>query len=278
VSIKETFRRLNSRGEGALIGYIMGGDPRPDLTPKIAKALIEGGADILELGVPFSDPIADGPTIQAANLRALKAGTTPVRVLEIANQIKDHHNIPIVLLTYYNIVFKMGLENFFDKAKKNKVDGIIVPDLPVEEAQDYKFVANKHSIDTIFLASPSTSIVRLKNIVEKTSGFLYVVSIFGITGVRKKLKRSTIQLIKKFLPYTKDKVPLAVGFGVSQPYHVKSIIKAGADGVIVGSAFVEIIEKSRYYGDKMLNSIRKYANELKRATILEGETRKNVKP
>jgi len=271
MSIKETFERLKDKGEGALIGYIMGGDPRPDLTPKIAEALIEGGADILELGIPFSDPVADGPTIQAANLRALKSGTTPARVLEIANQIKGYYNIPIVILTYYNIIFRIGLEIFFDKAKKSKVNGIIVPDLPVEEAQDYKFIANKHGIDTIFLASPSTSIVRLKKIIEYTSGFLYVVSLFGVTGARKTLKRSTIRLIERIMPYIKGKTPLAVGFGISQPCQVRSIIEAGVDGTIVGSAFVEIIQKNERDEDNMLNSIRNYANELKKATILECE-------
>jgi len=271
MSIERSFERLRDRGEGALISYIMGGDPRPDLTPKIAKALIEGGADILELGIPFSDPIADGPTIQAANLRALNSRTNPMRVLELVNQIKDNHNVPIVVLTYYNIIFRMGLENFFDKAKKSKVDGAIVPDLPVEEAQDYKPIADKYGIDTIFLASPSTGTVRLKKIIEYTSGFLYLVSLFGVTGARKKLKASTIHLIEKFLPYTKGKVPFAVGFGISQPYQVKSIIEAGADGAIVGSAFVEIIQKSLHDEDKMLDNIRKYTNELKRATILKGE-------
>lgn len=271
MSIKETFERLKDKGEGALIGYIMGGDPRPDLTPKIAEALIEGGADVLELGIPFSDPVADGPTIQAANLRALKSGTTPARVLEIANQIKGYYNIPIVILTYYNIIFRIGLEIFFDKAKKSKVNGIIVPDLPVEEAQDYKFIANKHGIDTIFLASPSTSIVRLKKIIEYTSGFLYVVSLFGVTGARKTLKRSTIRLIERIMPYIKGKTPLAVGFGISQPCQVRSIIEAGVDGAIVGSAFVEIIQKNERDEDNMLNSIRNYANELKKATILECE-------
>ncbi|MCP8321359.1 MAG: tryptophan synthase subunit alpha [archaeon] len=271
MSIERCFKRLKDRGEGALISYIMGGDPRPDLTPKIAKTLVEGGADIIELGIPFSDPVADGPTIQAANLRALRSGTTPIRVLEIADQIKDYYNIPIVILTYYNIIFRMSLENFFDKAKKSKVDGIIVPDLPVEEAQDYKLIADKYGIDTIFLASPSTSIVRLKKIIEYTSGFLYLVSLFGVTGARKKLKRLTIRLIEKAIPYTKGKIPLAVGFGISQPYQVKSIIEAGADGAIVGSAFVEMIQKSGHDEDKMLNSIRNYTNELKRATILKGE-------
>ncbi|MGQ9718905.1 MAG: tryptophan synthase subunit alpha [Nitrososphaerales archaeon] len=268
MNIRDSFKRLKERGEGALIGYVMGGDPRPDLTPRIAKALIEGGIDMLELGIPFSDPIADGPTIQAASLRALKSGTTPVRVFELANQIKDYCDLPIVILTYYNIIFRMGLEIFFKRVKKNKVDGIIVPDLPVEEALDYKPMATKYGIDTIFLASPSTSVARLKKIIEYTSGFLYLVSLFGVTGARKKLKKSTLQLVESFLPYTTKRIPIAVGFGISQPYQVRNIIEAGADGAIVGSAFVEMIPKNEHNGDKMLDRIREYANELKRATVL----------
>jgi tryptophan synthase alpha chain len=219
MSIKDSFKRLKERSEGALIGYIMGGDPSPRLTPRIARALIEGGIDMLELGIPFSDPMADGPTIQAAGLRALKSGTTPVRVLDLVNEIKDYCDLPIVILTYYNIIFRIGLENFFEMAKKNKVDGIIVPDLPVEEAMDYKPMANKYGIDTIFLASPSTSVARLKKIIEYTSGFLYLVSLFGVTGARKKLKKSTLKLVESFLPYTIKRIPIAVGFGISQ--HIK---------------------------------------------------------
>ena len=149
--ISKAFKALKARKEGALIGYIMAGDPTPKLTPKIADALIKGGVDILELGLPFSDPIADGSTIQAASLRALNAGITPKDVLAIAKQIKGKNDLPVVVMTYYNPVYKIGVQaEFFCAAKASFVDGVIVPDLPVEEAEDYRKAATTHDIDTVF--------------------------------------------------------------------------------------------------------------------------------
>ena len=183
-NIGKVFQKLKAQGEGALIAYITAGDPQLMLTPKIAQALIKGGADILELGLPFSDPIADGPTIQAASIRALNAGTTPQAVLEMAREIKKNNSTPVVIMTYYNSIFKMGLEKFFSLAKDCLVDGVIVPDLPMEEAHDYRKAAAKSGIDTIFLAAPSTTNERLQRIVECSSGFLYLVSHFGVTGTK----------------------------------------------------------------------------------------------
>jgi tryptophan synthase alpha chain len=264
-NITEAFQKAKAQGYGALIGYIMAGDPSPADTPKIADALIRGGVDILELGLPFSDPIADGPTIQAAGLRALNAGTTPLKVLEIAGQIKQQHDVPIVIMTYYNPVFAVGLEKFMAMAKDCKVDGLIIPDLPVEEAGDYKKIADKAGIDTIFLAAPSTSNERLAKIVACSAGFLYLVSHFGVTGAQTAVADSTIDLVKRVLPYTSGKVPLAVGFGVSKPEHVKRIIRAGADGVIVGSAFINIIQKDQSNVKAMLKKLQNTALELKDA-------------
>lgn len=244
-AIAAAFQKAKAQGNGVLIGYIMAGDPTPDLTPKIADALISGGVDILELGLPFSDPIADGPTIQAASVRALAAGTTPVKVLEIAKQIRQSHDVPIVIMTYYNPVFRMGLDKFFSLAEKCLVDGVIVPDLPVEEAGEYKAAANKTGVDTIFLAAPSTTNKRLEKIVACSSGFLYLVSRFGVTGAQTDVADSTIALVKRMLPFTSGKIPLAVGFGVSKPEHVARIVGAGADGVIVGSAFINLIQKRK---------------------------------
>jgi tryptophan synthase alpha chain len=265
-AINEAFQKAKALGNGALIGYITAGDPKPELTPKIADALIKGGVDILELGLPFSDPIADGPTIQAASVRALAAGTTPVKVLEIAKEIRQSHDTPIVIMTYYNPVFRMGLDKFFSVAKQCMVDGVIVPDLPVEEADDYRKAASKFGVDTIFLAAPSTTDERLKRIVECSSGFLYLVSHFGVTGAKSAVEDSTIQLVKRVLPFTSGKIPLAVGFGVSKPEHVQRIIMAGADGVIVGSAFINLIQRNQKKLDVLLKELQATSSELKKAT------------
>lgn len=266
-TIAQAFQNAKAVGQGALIGYVTAGDPTPDLTPRIADALIRGGVDILELGLPFSDPIADGPTIQAASVRALTAGTTPAKVLEIAHEIRLSHETPVVVMTYYNPVFRMGLDKFCASAKECMVDGVIVPDLPVEEAADYKAAADKSGLNTIFLAAPSTSNERLKNIIAYSSGFLYLVSHFGVTGAQTTVADSTITLVKRVLPFTAGKIPLAVGFGVSKPEHVKRIIDAGPDGVIVGSAFINIIQKHQKNIEAMLSELEATAQELKAATI-----------
>jgi tryptophan synthase alpha chain len=267
-AIEKRFDILGRKGEGGLVSYVMAGDPKIETTVKIADALIEGGTDILELGIPFSDPVADGPTIQSAGLRALKNRTTPSRVLNAARKIKTRHNTPIVILTYYNLIFRMGVHNFFQKAKMNLIDGVIVPDLPVEEAEDYKKIAEGNKIDTIFLASPSTSIERLRTIINQTSGFLYLVSLYGITGARQNLPDASVNLIRKFSRHTSKKIPLCVGFGISQPDHVSTAIKNGADGVIVGSMFVNLIKKGVTNEIRMLNTIKTFASKLKKATIV----------
>jgi tryptophan synthase alpha chain len=264
--IAKVFQKLKAQGDGALIGYVTGGDPKPEFTPRIAEALVKGGVDILELGIPFSDPIADGPTIQTASVSALQVGTTPKMVLGMAGEVKRKCDVPVVLLTYFNPVFRMGLKNFFRLASNFGVDGVVVPDLPVEEADEYREAARTCGVDTIFLAAPSTSKQRLFNIVLYTSGFLYLVSHFGVTGAREALEDSTVQLIKRVLPYTAGRVPLAVGFGVSKPEHARCIIQSGADGVIVGSAFVNIVHKHQGDVDRMLEEIEKTACKLKEAT------------
>jgi tryptophan synthase alpha chain len=265
-TIKSVFEKQKQLGNGCLIGYITAGDPTPERTVEIADALIRGGVDILELGLPFSDPIADGPTIQAASLRALKAGTTPIRVVEIAKEIKSQHDIPIVSMTYYNPVFKFGVERFFAASKEAGLDGFIVPDLPVEEADEYRTAAKTAKLDTIFLASPATSKERLAKIVDASSGFLYLVSRFGVTGAQTSVAGTTVELIKKVHPATAGKVPLAVGFGISKPEHVQNVIKAGADAAIVGSAFINLIVKNQGNNELMLKELQRAACELKAAT------------
>lgn len=265
--IERTFTKLRTQNEGGLIAYVTAGYPEPALTPQIVDTLAEGGADIIELGIPFSDPIADGPTIQTATTKALEAGTTPRIVFRLTEEIKERNKQPVVILTYYNPIFRMGTKNFFEYAKASGVDGVIVPDLPIEEAGEYKKIAENYEIDTIFLAAPSTSKERLRKIVEKTSGFLYLVSVYGVTGARENIQDYTITLIKKTLQITKEKIPLAVGFGISKPEHVKTIIQNGAEAAIVGSELIKLVEKK--YGDEeeMLEKLKEYTNQLKKATI-----------
>jgi tryptophan synthase alpha chain len=264
-TIQQVFQNQKQTGFGCLIGYITAGDPTPEQTPAIADALIKGGVDILELGLPFSDPIADGPTIQNASLRALKAGTTPRRVIEIAKAIKSQHDIPLVIMTYFNPVFKYSIEKFLADAKDAGVDGLIIPDLPVEEADDFRRAAKTAKLDTIFLASPATSKDRLEKIVAASSGFLYLVSRFGVTGAQTAVAETTVELIKKVQPFTAGKVPLAVGFGISKPEHVRRVIVAGADAAIVGSAFINIVAGNSN-SEKMLKELETTAHNLKAAT------------
>jgi tryptophan synthase alpha chain len=186
-----------------------------------------------------------------------------MRVLEIAAEIKSKHNMPIAIMTYYNPVFHLGLDKFLESAKEHGVDGFIVPDLPVEEAGDYRKAAKSHNLETIFFASPATSKERLSKIVEASSGFLYLVSCFGVTGAQSDVANSTLQLIKRVGQDTAGKIPLAVGFGISKPEHVKRVIGAGADAAIVGSAFINIIEKNQ---KGMLKELQETAQALKAAT------------
>lgn len=267
-AIEAKFRSLKRRNEGALIAYITCGDPTIDHTLRIVEALIDSGIDMLELGIPFSDPIADGPTIQCSTTRALKAGVKPYKVLEVAGKIRAmRKDIPVILLTYYNIVFRMGIEKFFNLASENDVSGVIVPDIPIDESSEYRAVASRYDIDTIFLAAPSTSDERLKRIIEYSSGFVYLVSLFGITGVREKLRKESISFIRRAASISNERIPIAVGFGISKPSHVKSVIDNGADGAIVGSRIIKIIEENIGNEEKMLTNLKKYVKMLKKSTI-----------
>jgi tryptophan synthase alpha chain len=264
--ITKTFGGLKTRCEGALISYVTAGDPEPSRTPAIIDALVAGGVDIVELGIPFSDPIADGPTIQAASVRALKAGTTLKGTLKTVEEIKGRHKVPLVIMTYYNPLFRMQLKTFFESASACGVNGIIVPDLPVEEADQFKKLADASGIDTVFLAAPSTPSDRLREILKFSSGFLYLVSVFGVTGTREKIQATTVELIKKTLEVTRGRIPLSVGFGISKPEHARTVLQSGADAIIVGSGFVEIIQRNGNNEEEMLRALKQYAHELKGAT------------
>lgn len=257
--IKEKFDELKAKGEGALVGFITAGDPSPKYTLKYVDALIGGGIDILELGLPFSDPIADGPTIQKASERSLKAKMNTDLYFRLAGKIDKKHKIPKVCLTYYNIVLQYDLERFVKKCKSSGINGLIAADLPVEEAKPLLKVCKEHNVDLIFLVAPTTTKSRASKIMKNATGFIYVVSLLGVTGARKELSKTVRPLLKRL----NSKIPLAVGFGISKPEHVKQVIKAGADGVIVGSAFVRIIQKNPKGATRELKNL---AARLKKAT------------
>lgn len=268
--IQKQFNTINQKGQAGLIGFITAGDPTPIQTPQIAEALIKGGVDILELGIPFSDPIADGLTVQNSTHRALEAGTTPKTVFRIVKEIRKKHNLPIVILTYFNPVFRIGFRVFFEQCRKNCVDGIVIPDLPYDEAKSYISEARRFSVDTVFLATPTSSAHRLRNIINHTSGFLYLVSLRGVTGARQELEPQTLSLVEKVHSMTNGIVPLAVGFGISKPEHIRLLVRSGAEGAIVGSAFIRIIETYRNQEKRMLRELESYTATLKQATIKEG--------
>lgn len=263
MKLKEKFSELKKKKQGALIGFVTAGDPTPKDTQDIAEAMIRGGIDILELGLPFSDPVADGPVIQKAGERALKAGMNPDIFFEIAGKI---NGVPKAVLTYYNIVLQRGLDKFCYDCVKTDIDGIVIPDLPIEEAAPLLKACKKHGICLICLAAPTTTESRLGKILKEADGFLYVVSVAGVTGARKELSAQVTPLVKRIKQKSGD-LPLAVGFGISKPEHVKEVIDAGADGAIVGSAFVKIIEENLGDKTKLLNRLEDYARELKSATL-----------
>ena len=264
--ITAKFEELHSRGEGALIAFVTAGDPTMSATPKIAKALEDAGADIIELGLPFSDPIADGPTIQAAAERALKSGMNTDVYFAIIKKVRKTVKAPLICLTYFNLVLKRGVSRFMKNCKESGIDGVIIPDLPVEEAKEAIEKADDNGVDTIFLAAPTTTEERMKKILDSTRGFVYLVSLLGVTGARKELSRTVEDMIKLARKTAKKNAPLAVGFGISTPEHVREVISARADGAIVGSAIVDVIAKNIGDEGKMLRDIRNFVARLKDAT------------
>jgi tryptophan synthase alpha chain len=249
----------------AFIGFVVAGDPDRVTCIRIARALIAGGTDILELGIPFSDPVADGPTIQKADERALAAGTTPDTVFEIVREIRKESDVPIVFLTYFNIVYRRGIERFYREAHDAGVDGILIADMPVEESEEVCVVASRYNIDPIFLVTQTTSDDRITKIAAKARGYLYLVAVLGVTGVREQVSKGGIDLLHRVRMHTP--LPLALGFGISTPAHAQICARAGADGVIVGSAIVEIVERNLQNTDIMERELKEYVYAVKNALI-----------
>jgi tryptophan synthase alpha chain len=238
--IGRLFETLKQEQRCGMIAYLTAGDPTPEATPALVAALERGGADLIELGVPFSDPIADGPVIQLAGDRALRAGTTLAKVLAIAAEIRKTSEVPLLLFTYLNPALRYGFERLASDAKAAGIDGCLLTDVSVEEAEDYVRVMRDANLDTVFLAAPTSTDERLKLVARYSSGFVYLVSRTGITGVQSKIADSAAVLIERMRAHTG--LPLAMGFGVSTPEHVAQLA-AKVEAVVVGSAIVKQIEK-----------------------------------
>lgn len=237
--IAAKFAACKQERRPALVAYITAGDPSPEQTPDLVLALERGGADILELGVPFSDPIADGPVIQAASERALRAGTTVAKILQIAREIRRRSEIPIVLFSYLNPLLRYGFDRIAAEAREAGIDGFLLTDLSVEEAAKPVETLREHGLDSIFLAAPTSTERRLRLVAEYSTGFVYVVSRTGVTGERDAVAGHAASLCTRLRALT-DK-PLAVGFGISRHEHIKALASY-ADAAIVGSAFMRFID------------------------------------
>jgi tryptophan synthase alpha chain len=239
--ISKRFAALRESGELGIIAYITAGDPSLDATLKFVLALANAGADVIELGIPFSDPLADGPTIQRASERALRAHTTLAQVIELVREIRKSSEVPVVLFGYYNPVLQMGLEKFASTAATAGADGVLITDLTPEESDDYRGILAGHHLDAIFLGAPTSTDERLAKIAAVSSGFLYLISRTGVTGAKDSLPDDLPALLRRARKVTQ--LPIAVGFGISLPGQV-SVLGGLADAAVVGSALVSEIEKA----------------------------------
>ena len=239
--IQKQFDWLQSKNEKALVGFITAGDPDLEITRELFSVIEEGGADIIELGVPFSDPLADGPVIQAASQRSLKSGTTLKKIIQLVREIRQASQLPIVLMTSFNPVFVYGQQAFVKDAVEAGVDGVIVPDLPPEESEEFDAYALAQGLDVIYLLAPTSTPDRIKMIGSKSRGFIYYVSLTGVTGTRSSLAQGMEEKVKRIKQATA--LPVLIGFGISGPEQAKAA-SGFSDGVIVGSAIVRMIEEN----------------------------------
>ena len=259
ISVSARFEELRAKGQAALIPFITAGDPSLESTAKALRVLDQNGADMIELGVPYSDPLADGPVIQAAATRALQNGTTLEKVLDVVRTVAPELRSPIILFTYYNPILYMGVEKFLQTIYAAGVRGLVVPDLPLEESHVLLEPAEKAGIEVILLIAPTSPPDRVAAIAAKSQGFIYVVSATGVTGVRTEVAKGVKVMIEQLRVIT-DK-PIAVGFGISQPEHAKQVIDWNADGAIVGSAMVRKLAEP----DGGLHAIAELCKTLKQA-------------
>jgi len=272
MKIEEVLHRLKDRGEKALIIYITAGDPDLEVTEKLVCSIAKAGADIVELGIPFSDPLADGVTIQLASQRALERNTNIPKILSAIVKIRKKTSIPITLMTYYNPIYCYGLDRFVIDSKKAGVDGFIIPDLPLEESEEFRDITDKAGMDLISFLAPTSTSERIAAIAQSARGFIYCVSVTGVTGVRRNLSPKIVEMIEKIRLYTD--MPLAIGFGISGPEQAKEATKY-ADAVIVGSAVVKLLENSRGDLSIMLPQVSNFVKSLKEAITEERGKNKN---
>jgi len=262
--IIEKFQTLRKQRRKALIAFITAGHPDLEATVHLVPALEQAGADIIEIGIPFSDPIADGPTIQDSSCQALRHNLTLGKIWAAVKRIRRISQVPIALMTYYNPVYHYGEKMFLERSRLAGVDGIIVPDLTLEEAQAFRTLARAKRIATIFFVSPATPLKRVRSIAAATTGFVYYISLTGVTGARSHLPADLINRIKKVRQHaSKASKPVCVGFGISQPKQVRQIARV-ADGVIVGSAIITEINRHRSRKD-MVPRVARFVKTLARA-------------
>ncbi len=258
ITYKQVFSKLN---RAAVIPFFVIGDPDYKTSLSIVKAAVDAGADILELGIPFSDPIADGPTIQKADVRSLKNGMTVKKALEFIKELKKHKDIPIGLLMYYNLIYQYGVENFFSDFHRAGVNSVLVADLSIDDAQEVMPAVTRAGMDTVFMVTPNTTPQRMQRIVSLTTGFIYTVSLLGVTGSREHLSDAVEGLVRQLKRITS--VPVCVGFGISRPEHALTVASAGADGVIIGSRIVGMIEEHQDDPRAMISAISAFIKEVK---------------
>lgn len=247
----------------AFIAFLTCGDPDLETTAAAVRSAVRNGADLVELGIPFSDPVAEGPVIQRANLRALNGGVTTDRIFDLVRELRRDVGVPMVFMTYANVIFSYGTERFISACQDIKIDGLILPDLPFEEKEEFLPVCHKYGVDLISLIAP-TSENRIARIAKEAEGFLYIVSSLGVTGTRKEIKTdltSVVQVVRQ-----NTDIPCAIGFGISTPLQAKRMADS-SDGVIVGSAIVKLLEQ---YGKDAPEHIGKYVRSMKDAIRMEG--------
>jgi tryptophan synthase alpha chain len=265
--IEKKFSQLKSMKQKGLICYIMGGYPNPTTCEKIISSIVDGGADIIEIGIPFSDPIADGPVIQEASFRALQNGITPDKCFNLIKRTrKKYPELPIVIMTYSNILQKNGFRKFMEKGKEAGADGFVLPDMTIEESREYLENSKNLELASIFFVAPNTSNLRIKKTLAVSTGFVYVVSVYGTTGMRNSFNEYTLTAIRNIKKLSSNKNNISVGFGISTPHHIKLMSNYGADAVIVGSAIIKMINSNKDSNIIQLqNKLRNFVKSLKTA-------------